>query len=85
MYTFVGLVTHYSCRLGLMVFFYYLYSQFLVALIIGLFYPLGFHKWPSTVTKHLLDLHRVDELKNFTADNLLSWCFEVAYWDPRNC
>ena len=36
------------------------------------------------MTKHLLDLHRVDELKNFAADNLLSWCFEVAYWDPRN-
>ena len=44
----VGLVTHYSCRLGLMVFFNYSYSQFLVALIIGLFFPLGFHKWPST-------------------------------------
>ena len=25
------------------------------------------------VTKHLLDLHRVDELKNFAANNLLSW------------
>ena len=36
------------------------------------------------MTKHFLDLHRVDELKNFVADNLLSWCFEVAYWDPRN-
>ena len=24
------------------------------------------------VTKHFLDLHRVDELKNFAADNLLS-------------
>ena len=32
-------MTHYSCRLGLMVFFNYLYSQFLVALIIGLFHP----------------------------------------------
>ena len=29
--------------------FYYLYNQFLVALIIGPFYPLGFHKWPSTI------------------------------------
>ena len=29
------------------------------------------------MTKHLIDLHRVDELKNFAADNLLSWCFEV--------
>ena len=28
------------------------------------------------MTKHLLDLHRVDELKNFTADNLLSWCLK---------
>ena len=36
------------------------------------------------MTKYLLDLHRVDELKKFAADNLLSWCFEVAYWDPRN-
>ena len=42
-------------------------------------YTVGF------VTKHLLDLHRVDEMKNFAADNLLSWCFEVVYWDPRNC
>ena len=25
------------------------------------------------MTKHLLDLHRVDELKNFAADNFLSW------------
>ena len=28
------------------------------------------------VTKHLLDLHRVDELKNFAANNLLSWCLK---------
>ena len=28
------------------------------------------------VTKYLLDLHRVDELKNFAADNLLSWCLK---------
>ena len=28
------------------------------------------------MTKHLLDLHRVDELKNFVADNLLSWCLK---------
>ena len=27
------------------------------------------------VTKHLLDLHRVDKLKNFAVDDLLSWCF----------
>ena len=25
------------------------------------------------MTKHLLDLHHVDELKNFTDNNLLSW------------
>ena len=25
------------------------------------------------VTKHLLNPHRVDELKNFVANNLLSW------------
>ena len=25
------------------------------------------------VTKHLLDIHRVDELKNFATNNLLSW------------
>ena len=28
------------------------------------------------MTTHLLDLHRVDELKNFAADNLLSWCLK---------
>ena len=28
------------------------------------------------MTKHLLDLHRVNELKNFTTDNLLSWCLK---------
>ena len=28
------------------------------------------------MTKHLLNLQRVDELKNFTADNLLSWCLK---------
>ena len=28
------------------------------------------------MTKHLLDLHCVDELKNFAADNLLSWCLK---------
>ena len=28
------------------------------------------------MTKHLLDLHRVDELKNFTANNLISWCLK---------
>ena len=28
------------------------------------------------MTKHLLDLHRVNELKNFVVDNLLSWCLK---------
>ena len=29
------------------------------------------------MTKHHLDLHRMDELKNFAADNLLSWCLKL--------
>ena len=29
------------------------------------------------MAKHLLDLYRVDELKNFTANNLLSWCLKL--------
>ena len=28
------------------------------------------------MTKHLLDLHRVDELKNFAVDNLLNLCLK---------
>ena len=28
------------------------------------------------MTKHLLDLHRVDEMKNFVADNLFSLCLK---------
>ena len=28
------------------------------------------------MTKHLLDLHCVDELKNFAAENLISWCLK---------
>ena len=28
------------------------------------------------MTKHLLDLHLVDELKNFAADNIFSWCLK---------
>ena len=28
------------------------------------------------MTKYLLDLNLVDELKNFAADNLLSWCLK---------
>ena len=36
------------------------------------------------MTKHLPDLHRVDELKNFAANNLFRLVIEVAYWDPRN-
>ena len=36
------------------------------------------------MTKHLLDLHRWDELKNYVANNLLYLVIEVAYYDPRN-
>ena len=36
------------------------------------------------MTKHLPDLHRVDELKNFAANNLFRMVIEVKYWDPRN-
>ena len=36
------------------------------------------------MTKHLLDLHRVDELKNFAVNNLFRLVIEVTYWDPRN-
>ena len=36
------------------------------------------------MTKHLFDLHRVDELKNFAANNLFKLVIEVVYWDPRN-
>ena len=36
------------------------------------------------MTKHLPDLHRVDELKNFTANNLFRLVIEVAYWDSHN-
>ena len=35
------------------------------------------------MTKHLLDLHRVDELKNLAANNLFRLVIEVACWDPR--
>ena len=28
------------------------------------------------MTKHLFDLHHVDELKNFAGNNLLSWCLK---------
>ena len=28
------------------------------------------------MSKHILGLHRVNELKNFTTDNLLSWCLK---------
>ena len=34
--------------------------------------------------KHLPDLHRVDELKNFVANNLFRLVIEVTYLDPRN-
>ena len=36
------------------------------------------------VTKHLLDLHRWNEMKNFATNNLLQLVIEVAYWDSRN-
>ena len=36
------------------------------------------------MTKHLPDLHRVDELKNFVANNLFRLVIEVMYWDLRN-
>ena len=36
------------------------------------------------MTKHLPDLHRVDELKNFVTNNLFRLVIEVTYWDPRN-
>ena len=36
------------------------------------------------MTKHLSDLHHVDELKNFAANNLFRLVIEVAYWDPPN-
>ena len=35
------------------------------------------------MTKYLPDLHRVDELKNFAANNLFRLVIKVAYWDPR--
>ena len=36
------------------------------------------------MTKHLPDLHRVDKLKNFVANNLFRLVIKVAYWDPHN-
>ena len=36
------------------------------------------------MTKHLPVLHRVDELKNFAANNLFRLVIEVAYWDLHN-
>ena len=36
------------------------------------------------MTKHLPNLHRVDELNNFAANNLFKLVIEVVYWDPRN-
>ena len=36
------------------------------------------------MTNHLPDLHHVDELKNFAANNLFRLVIEVTYWDPRN-
>ena len=36
------------------------------------------------MTKHLPNLHREDELKNFATNNLFKLVIEVAYWDPCN-
>ena len=36
------------------------------------------------MTKHFPDIYRVDELKNFAANNLFRLVIEVAYWDPHN-
>ena len=36
------------------------------------------------MTKHLPDVYRVDELKNFAANNLFKLAIKVVYWDPRN-
>ena len=36
------------------------------------------------MTKHLPDLHHVDELKNFAANSLFRLVIKVAYWDLRN-
>ena len=36
------------------------------------------------MTNHLPELHRVNELKNFTANNLFRLVIEVTYWDTRN-
>ena len=35
------------------------------------------------MTKHFPNLHRVEELNNFAANNLFRLVIEVAYWDPR--
>ena len=32
------------------------------------------------MTKYLPDLHRVDEMKNFAANNLFRLVIEVTYW-----
>ena len=36
------------------------------------------------MTKHFPDLHCVDELKNFAANNLFRLVIKVAYSDPCN-
>ena len=36
------------------------------------------------MTKHLPDVYRVDELKNFAANNLFKLAIKVVYWDLRN-
>ena len=36
------------------------------------------------MTKHLPNIHRLDKLKNFEANNLFKLVIKVAYWDLRN-
>ena len=36
------------------------------------------------MTKHLPDVYRADELKNFAANNLFKLAIKVVYWDLRN-
>ena len=36
------------------------------------------------MTKHLPDLHRLDELKNFEVNNLFRLVIKFVYWDLRN-
>ena len=55
-YIFVGPVTHYSCRLGLMGFFAIYLVNSLWPLSLGFSAYLGFCKWPSTIIKFIFML-----------------------------